>query len=140
MTVAAHTLLYIEDNPTNMMLVQQIMAEDPGAAAPVHRTAPSAAAPSAPRAENWKEKKKKLDKELRAVEKRLTDSEAEMQKLTKENEELNARLVAASSPDMKDVKKLSANGERIAELEGLWLQLAEEKEAWTKAIAEMVGQ
>jgi hypothetical protein len=41
---------------------------------------------------------------------------------------------------MVDVKKMSANGERIAELEGQWLMLAEEKETCTKAIAEMVGE
>ncbi|MGZ3686412.1 MAG: hypothetical protein ACXVCI_21345, partial [Bdellovibrionota bacterium] len=85
------------------------------------------------------EKKKKLDKELRAVEKRLVESEKELQTLQAENEEINQRLIAASSPSMDDVRKMSANGERISELEGLWLQLAEEKEAWTKAIAEMVG-
>ncbi|MGZ3651494.1 MAG: ABC-F family ATP-binding cassette domain-containing protein [Bdellovibrionota bacterium] len=119
--------------------VQQDLARDPDAPAPVR---PKAAAPGAApetRAENWKEKKKKLDKELRAVEKRLVESEKELQTLQAENEEINQRLIAASSPSMDDVRKMSANGERISELEGLWLQLAEEKEAWTKAIAEMVG-
>jgi ATP-binding cassette subfamily F protein 3 len=117
--------------------VQQIMAQDPGTAAPVYRAAPTTSAPVA-RAENWKEKKKKLDKDLRAVEKRLSDNEKETSALHAENEEINQRLIAASSPSMADVKKMSANGERITELESLWLELAEEKEACSKAIAEMV--
>jgi ATP-binding cassette subfamily F protein 3 len=88
--------------------------------------------------ENWKEKKKKLDKELRSVEKKLSECEAEMQRLQKELDELNARLSSAATPSMEDVNKLSANGSRLAELEALWLTLAEEKEVWAKAVAEMV--
>ncbi len=89
--------------------------------------------------ENWKEKKKKLDKELRAVEKKLADCEGEIQHLQKETEMLNQRLASSATPSMDDVKKMSAHGARIGELEALWLELAEEKEAWVRAIAEMVN-
>jgi len=90
------------------------------------------------RPENWKEKKKKLDKELRSVEKKIAECETEMQWLQKELEELNARLSAAEAPAMDDVKRLGEAGARHAELENLWLELAQERETWTKAIAEMV--
>jgi ATP-binding cassette subfamily F protein 3 len=92
----------------------------------------------AERAPNWKEEKKRLDKELRACEKKIAESEAEMARLQKENEEINHRLVSESSPAMDLVKKMSANGARIQELEERWLELAEEKEKWAKAISDML--
>ena len=92
---------------------------------------------AAERAPNWKEEKKRLDKELRACEKKIAESETEMAKLQKENEEINHRLVTESAPTMDLVKKMSANGARVQELEERWLELAEEKEKLHAAIAQM---
>jgi ATP-binding cassette subfamily F protein 3 len=103
------------------------------------KTAPKGAAIAEAKTENWKEKKKKLDKELRAVEKKLADCESELHRLQKESEEINQRLANSSSPSMDDVKKMSDHGIRISELEALWLGLAEEKDAWSRAIADMLG-
>lgn len=121
--------------------VQQ-MAE--GEEAPLRTSAKApngggAAAGGAPRSENWKEAKKKLEKELRATEKKLQDCEKEMQVLGAENEKLNQELIQASSPSMEMVRRLSANGERLQELEESWLSLAEERERGQKAIDGMKG-
>ncbi|MGZ3712225.1 MAG: hypothetical protein ACXVBE_10730, partial [Bdellovibrionota bacterium] len=95
------------------------------------------AAPEAPRPVNWKDQKKQLEKELKSCERKLQNCEKELADLQAENEELNRKLVEAV--DMTLVKRMTINGSRIEELEALWLQLAEEKERWTKAVEEMKG-
>ncbi|MGE3263041.1 MAG: ATP-binding cassette domain-containing protein [Bacteriovoracia bacterium] len=86
---------------------------------------------------NWKDQKKQLERELKSCERKFRDCEKELTDLQTENEELNKKLMEAV--DMTLVRRMTANGSRIAELEALWLQLAEEKERWAKAVEEMKG-
>jgi ATP-binding cassette subfamily F protein 3 len=85
---------------------------------------------------NWKDQKKQLEKELRSCERKLEATEKELGDLQKENEEINQKLV--TEVDMTLVRRMTINGSRIAELEALWLELAEEKEKRTKAVREML--
>jgi ATP-binding cassette subfamily F protein 3 len=119
--------------------VQQGLAGEQEEAKPKKKNTrvPIAAAIEAPRTVNWKEQKKQLEKELKSCERKLGLCEKELADLQAENEEINKKLVEAV--DMKLVRQMAVNGSRIEELEALWLQLAEEKERWTKAMQEMVG-
>ncbi len=118
--------------------VQRELAGDVAAETPAAKAADPGSVPEA-RAENWKEKKKKLDRELRATEKRLAECERELHTLQARNTALNEEIATSGAPSMESVKEMSSNGARIEELESLWLELAEEKESWARAIAEMVG-
>jgi len=118
--------------------VQQDLARDP-MEEKSSSAKPGKVAVTVERTKNWKEEVKRLQAELRACEKRFTDCEKELHRLQAENEELNQKLVSASSTNMDWVRAMSANGSRIEELEALWLELAEEKEARGKAVTEMVG-
>lgn len=111
---------------------QDLSREETGAPAPKESSAPAEA-----RAPNWKEQKKKLERELRSCEKKMQDCERELEMKQKELEALNAELAASPTPSLDQVKKMSTNGERIQELESLWMQLAEERETWSKAVEEM---
>lgn len=86
---------------------------------------------------NWKETQKKFERELRMCEKKIQDCEKEIKEKQEENETLNQRLIADSSPNMEWVRKMSENGERIQVLEELWLNLAEEREKCLKALDEL---
>ncbi|HEY8280675.1 MAG TPA: ATP-binding cassette domain-containing protein [Bdellovibrionota bacterium] len=119
--------------------VQQKLSDEPEEPRVRESGNPEANAVVGQKPENWKEKKKKLDRELRAVEKRLADCESELQDLQALSKELNQKIAAAASPSMDWVKDMSEKAARIEVLEALWLQLAEERESWAKAIAEMVG-
>ncbi len=115
---------------------QELAGEEP----PVRSAQSSpAASEKAPKPANWKDEIKRLQGELRIAEKRFQECEKEMARLLAENEELNGQLVSSSSPCMDAVHIMSENGKRIAELESLWLELAEEKEEKAKAVAAMLA-
>jgi len=122
--------------------VQQEMAREPGDEKPAKAAAVKTATHAAPteRPKNWKEEVKRLQSELRTTEKKFSECEKELHKLQAETVELNDQLIKATSLDMKMVNQMSANGERISELEAIWLSLAEEKEHKAKALAELVGE
>ncbi len=118
--------------------VQQQLSSEPDISQ-VSATAKTPDAGSLPvEAENWKEKKKRLDRELRTVERQLADSEKELQERQAQNEELNQRISSSAAPSMEWVNAMSENGRRIEELEAQWLRMAEEKEAVKREIAGMV--
>lgn len=93
------------------------------------------ASPEGERPANWKEAKKKLASDLRFTEKKISDNEKEMERLTKENVEINEKLIQAASMDL--VKKMSANGARLQELEEAWLALSEDRERLAAEIEAM---
>ena len=82
---------------------------------------------------NWKEDKKKIERELRHCEKRIQDIEAELPKIQLENETLNKQIV--ESADYEKIAQLGKNGRRIEELEATWLELAEEREQIQKKLS-----
>ena len=86
--------------------------------------------------ENWKEAKKKVERELRHCEKRIQDIENELPKLQKESEELNQKINESTHPPMDLIQSLSSKGEKIQQLEGVWLELLEEKENIQKKLKE----
>lgn len=98
-----------------------------------------ASAPTGEKAPNWKEEKKKVEKEIRYNEKLLADCEREMARLQKANDDLNAKLTAAAAPDMQAVREMAANGEKLQSMEATWLELAEEKERLAKALAQFTA-
>jgi hypothetical protein len=121
-------------------LQQSMQGEDAPKANPVKQALGSTAATQAqqPKSANWKEEKKRLEREVRLRDKMINDCEAEMARLQKETEELNITLSNASAPDLGLVKKMSENGKRIQELEEAWLNLSEEREQYRKEVAAML--
>lgn len=102
--------------------------------------APAAAAvarAAADRPENWKEAKKKLERDLRMCEKKITDTEKEMQRLEARIAELNGILSQQGIPEMALVKELGEAGKGLQLLEEKWIELSEEKEKHAAAIEEM---
>ncbi len=77
---------------------------------------------------NMREEKKKKEKDLRLCEKKIEKCEEELHQRQLEVERLNKSIADSKSPSMDMIKSLSENGQRIQELEALWLELVEEKE------------
>jgi septal ring factor EnvC (AmiA/AmiB activator) len=99
-------------------------------------TAPTAV-PAPVRTGNWKEEKKKLERELRLCEKRLADCEKEMQAKQAESDELNKQICEAAIPPMKIIHAFSAIGQRMQILEADWLEISEERERLQKSVDQM---
>jgi ATP-binding cassette subfamily F protein 3 len=115
--------------------VQQAMGDEGGAPTPSSpRNAPRPETSPGPAKENWKEAKKKVERELRHCEKRIRDIEEELPRLQAECEELNRQISGSPSPPMELITRLSQSGARIQELEGIWLELAEEREGILKEL------
>ncbi len=90
--------------------------------------------------ENWKDAKKKLEREYRLCEKQLLECEQEMQRVQEESETLNQKIVEAESPVSDWVLRLSSLGVHMQELEERWLQLSEAKEQHLDSIAKFKGK
>jgi ATP-binding cassette subfamily F protein 3 len=75
-----------------------------------------------------REEKKKREKDLRACEKKIEKCEEELHRRQAEVERLNLAIAESKSPQMDLITSLSENGQKIQELEALWLELVEEKE------------
>ena len=89
------------------------------------------------RSENWKDAKKKVERELRICEKKIQENETALASKEKRLQELNAALI--EYPDPKNLKELSNIGEEIAELEASWMLLSEERESHLAALKKMLG-
>jgi ATP-binding cassette, subfamily F, member 3 len=121
--------------------VQQEMAREEGGkpkkVAPAKVVTAPTAAPAPARTGNWKEEKKKLERELRLCEKRLADCEKEMQAKQAESDELNKKICEAAIPPMDLIHAFSAIGQRMQILESDWLEFSEEREKLQKSVDEM---
>jgi ATP-binding cassette, subfamily F, member 3 len=120
--------------------LQQDLAQEPPPADSPKKASASELPAERPKngQKNWKDEIKRLQQELRACEKKFNECEKELHRLQAENEELNQKIASAASPSMDWIQAMSANGARIGELEALWLELAEEKDAKARAVAEMI--
>jgi ATP-binding cassette subfamily F protein 3 len=100
---------------------------------------PAAAATTkaADKPENWKEAKKKIERDLRMCEKKIFDTEKEMQRLEARIAEINGILSQQGIPEMALVKELSEAGKSLQEAEEKWIELSEEREKHAAAIEEM---
>lgn len=87
---------------------------------------------------NWKEERKKLDRDLRITLKRISDLEALIESDQKALQILNEEV--ALNLDWKKIKELSELGNKIAATESEWLQKSSEKEEIEKKLAELVGE
>jgi ATP-binding cassette subfamily F protein 3 len=85
---------------------------------------------SQPKSPNWKESKKKIERELRISEKKLADFEQEIELLQAENIEFNRRLIQEIPPPLELIKKMGFNENRIHELESEWLQISEARDRY----------
>jgi hypothetical protein len=112
--------------------VQQEISQEEAPAAKA-----SAAKPAAEKPENWKEAKKKLERDLRMCEKRIADTEKEMHALETRIAEINSILGQQGIPEMALVKELGEAGKGLQMLEEKWIELSEEKEKHAAAIEEM---
>jgi len=122
--------LYLGSYDEYVWNLEKRLADEPAEVAPKPKKEVKAVPVEvkAPESKNYKEAKKEIDKKLRALERKVQEYESEMVKLIRENEDLNDQIAKLSEPSMELIKKMSDNGLRIHELEGLWLKASEEKE------------
>ena len=76
--------------------------------------------------ENWKDAKKKMERELRHCEKRIQDIEQELPRLEAETLELNQKI--NDNPNQENIAALGIASKKIQELESVWLELSKERE------------
>lgn len=86
---------------------------------------------------NWKDEKKKVERELRHCEKSIQDIETELPRLQIESETLSRQI--SEVPDREKIAALGATTKRIEELESIWLELAEERERIQQQLLTFTG-
>jgi ATP-binding cassette subfamily F protein 3 len=87
--------------------------------------------------ENWKDTKKKLDRDLRACEKKIAACEREMGRLQEEERALNRKISESASPSMEEIQALAGHSQKLRELEEEWVLWSEKKEELQAAIGGM---
>ncbi|HEX4925443.1 MAG TPA: ATP-binding cassette domain-containing protein [Bdellovibrionales bacterium] len=73
--------------------------------------------------------KKEREKKARALERRIREIEAELEKLENENRALNEKIVSGTGPTLELSKQMGDNGARIQALEAEWLDVSEQLQA-----------
>ncbi len=73
--------------------------------------------------------RKERDKQVRALDKKIAQCEALIEKLESSNKELNDQIVAGSGDQAKLVEQMSSNALKLQQVEAEWVQLAEQKES-----------
>ena len=86
---------------------------------------------------NWKETKKKFERELRISEKKLLEIEREIEARQAEVLDLNQRISLEVPPPLALIQAMTDNQLRIVELESLWLECSETRERCMKNLSEM---
>jgi ATP-binding cassette, subfamily F, member 3 len=87
--------------------------------------------------ENWKENKKNLERDLRIVDKKISQLEVQLASDQKGLEELNQKISDGMIPSKEDVENLAKLGRSIQDIEDEWLSSQSTRDELTAKIEAM---
>jgi ATP-binding cassette subfamily F protein 3 len=115
--------------------LQKEMLESPVMAGEAVKNRDSAEKPE--EKENWKDQKKNLERDLRVLDKKISQLEANISLNQKALEELNQRISDGMIPTKEDVENLAKLGRSIQDSEDEWLLAQSQREEITGKIEAM---
>ena len=74
--------------------------------------------------------RKERDKELRMIDKKISQCEANLEKLELKNKEINEQIVAGEGDHAKLAQQMAENALQIQKIEAEWLKLADQRSQW----------
>lgn len=72
--------------------------------------------------------RRERDKQMRAIDKKISQCEALIEKLETQNKEFNEKIAAGDNDQAKLVEQMASNAMQIQKVEAEWLELVEQKE------------